>query len=204
MDIKKEKTWIAYAHICPKGRFYIGITSQKPNRRWRNGKGYKHNDYFNNAIKKYGWKNFQHEIIAGGLTLDEANNFEEILIKKLKSNVREYGYNLSLGGDGVKGVPYPEERKKELSDSMRGIGNPMYGVSLEGRSGKDNPMYGKPAINRKRLECITTGEIFDTVTEGAKKYGTHRSDIAKVCRGKRKFAGKLNGQPLFWRYLDED
>lgn len=202
--IIKEKRWIVYAHICPKGRIYIGITCQKPNRRWRNGTAYKHNDYFDNAINKYGWDNFQHEIIASGITLEEANNFEELLISKLNSNDREFGYNLTLGGDGVKGVRCSEERKMELSKSMSGEGNPMYGVSLKGRSGKDNPMYGVPAHNRKRLECVTTGEIFNTVTEGANKYGTYRSDIAKVCRGKRRYAGMLDGQPLVWRYPDGD
>ncbi|HZJ98649.1 MAG TPA: GIY-YIG nuclease family protein [Tissierellaceae bacterium] len=196
----KTKTWIVYAHISPNGKFYIGITCQKPNRRWRNGKGYKHNDYFNNAIKKYGWNNFQHEIIAGGLTLDEANNFEEILIDKLNCNDRNFGYNRSSGGDGVKGIPCSKERKEYLSKTMRGEGNPMYGISLKGMKGKDNPMYGKLPAHAIKVLCVNTGEVFESLTAGAKKYNTHHADISKVCRGIRNYAGTINGEPIIWRY----
>lgn len=45
---------------------YIGITSQTPSRRWRNGEGYKGCSYFYNAIKKYGWDNFYHDVVAVG------------------------------------------------------------------------------------------------------------------------------------------
>ena len=38
---------------------------------------------FWNAIEKYGWDNFDHEIIASNLTLKEANQFETLLITKL-------------------------------------------------------------------------------------------------------------------------
>ena len=39
----------------------------------------------------------QHEIVAENLTKDEAYNFEELLIKKLKSNNPEFGYNMTSG-----------------------------------------------------------------------------------------------------------
>lgn len=87
---------------------------------------------------------------------------------------------------------------------MSGKGNPMYGIKLDGMKGKDNPMYGKPAHNRKLIMCTTTGEVFDTVGDGAKKYKTYRSDINKSIDGRRSYAGKSNGVPLSWRYLDDN
>ena len=54
--------WTVYMHITPNNKKYIGITSQIPNKRWRNGKGYK-KCLFLNAIKKYGWGNIKHEIL---------------------------------------------------------------------------------------------------------------------------------------------
>lgn len=74
-------SWTVYAHIAPNGKMYVGITKKKnPNERWRDGKGYEYQPHFYNAIQKYGWDNFQHEIVASGLTCDEAGKMEQILI----------------------------------------------------------------------------------------------------------------------------
>lgn len=193
--------YTVYAHISPNGKYYIGITKQKVNRRWRKGKGYIHNAYFYNAIQKYGWDNFQHAVIASGITREEAINFEIILIDKLDTMNREFGYNRTEGGEGQHGTTMSEERKVFLSEKMTGKGNHMYGISLDGMTGKDNPMYAKPAYNRRKVRCINTGEIFNAITHGAKKYKTHRADISKVCKGKRNYAGTLNGQPIRWEYV---
>ena len=196
------KNWIVYVHTTPSEKHYVGITSHNPHRRWRaNGQGYKRNTYFYQAIKKYGWENIKHEIIYENLTRDEAIEIEMQLIKKLNSNDRNFGYNLTLGGDGVKGYPCPEWKKELQRKTMKGSNNPMYGISLEGKVGNENPMYGKPSAGRKKVMCITTGEIFDCVTHGANKYNTYRSDISKVCKGTRRYAGKFNGEELQWRYI---
>lgn len=196
------KKWTLYAHKTPNGKYYIGITSSRVTRRWNNGNGYRSSKYFYNAIQKYGWENIEHIIIATDMTREDANWFEEAMIRELNTTNRKLGYNITLGGDGVKGVPCPEHKKERQRISMRGKGNHMYGISLKGRSGEENPMYGKPAYNRKKVECITTGRIFDTVTEGASFYGTFRSDVSKVCKGTREYAGTLNGEKLYWRYYD--
>ena len=85
---------------------YVGLTKQQPERRWgRNGQGYfkkKKGKYVQpamvNAILKYGWNNFTHEIIQTGLTKKEAGNLEKQLIKKYQSNEPKYGYNIKDGG----------------------------------------------------------------------------------------------------------
>lgn len=59
---------------------------------------------FYRAIQKYGWNNFEHEVIAENLTKDEACEMEKALIKKLKSNDYHFGYNLSAGGEGNLGL----------------------------------------------------------------------------------------------------
>lgn len=60
---------------------YIGITKfeDKPNKRWNNGKGYVDNEHFFNAICKYGWDNFQHEIFAKGLDEVAAKATEKVI-----------------------------------------------------------------------------------------------------------------------------
>lgn len=99
------KTYSVYIHTTPNKKYYVGITSLLPKHRWcKTGKGYKRHPYFYNAIKKYGWNNIDHEIIASNLTHDEACSFEKLLITKLNSNDRLYGYNISEGGEGTCGV----------------------------------------------------------------------------------------------------
>ena len=63
MKYLNEKKYVVYKHVSPSGKLYIGITSQKPELRWNYGRNYKENPYFYNAIQKYGWDSFQHEIL---------------------------------------------------------------------------------------------------------------------------------------------
>lgn len=90
---------IIYKHTCPNGKVYIGQTKQKPERRWQHGNGYKENDYFYRAIKKYGWNNIKHEILADDLATEEANELEIQLISQYKANDRSCGYNRHSGGE---------------------------------------------------------------------------------------------------------
>lgn len=46
------KTYCVYKHVLPNNKIYIGITKQNPLLRWKNGHGYKHCNYFYNAILK--------------------------------------------------------------------------------------------------------------------------------------------------------
>ena len=96
-------TYCVYIHINKiNGKKYVGQTifGDYPKRRWRNGTGYSNQLYFHSAIEKYGWDNFEHEVIASNLTKEEADNFEKLLIAKLNTSDRNFGYNLTLGGDG--------------------------------------------------------------------------------------------------------
>lgn len=67
-----------YKHTSPVGKVYIGITSKAPKERWQNGRGYWNNKHFYRAIKKYGWNNFEHEILYEGLTEGQANIIEQM------------------------------------------------------------------------------------------------------------------------------
>lgn len=93
--------YTVYKHTTPNGKVYIGITRQKPVNRWLNGKGYQKQEYFYNAILKYGWDNIKHEILFEGLTKEEAEEKEVELIKQYKSANRKYGYNIANGGNVI-------------------------------------------------------------------------------------------------------
>lgn len=103
---ENERIYKVYKHTLPmfvsgkeNDMVYIGLTSIAPEDRWRNGLGYWQNKYFYNAIKKYGWDNFEHIIISYDLTKTEAENMEIDLIRKYDSANRLHGYNIELGGN---------------------------------------------------------------------------------------------------------
>lgn len=91
--------YIVYKHTSPSNKVYIGITGFDPSYRWlKNGKGYKRQTVFFNAIIKYGWINFKHDILFKNLSEEDALDKEEMLIRQYKSYDRRFGYNVSLRG----------------------------------------------------------------------------------------------------------
>ena len=127
-------------HTAPNGKVYVGITGQRPSKRWQRGEGYA-GSVFYNAIKKYGWDNISHKIIATGLTRNEAEDMEIGLIASLNSNDRRYGYNIESGG---KTSPMSEETKRKISNSHLGEKNPMFGKKMteEAKAKKSEMMRG--------------------------------------------------------------
>ena len=135
--------YTVYAHICKEnGKRYIGQTRNSVKKRWNNGTGYSQQPIFYNAIKKYGFNNFEHRIIAHGLTQEQANRLEIKLIQHYKTTDSKYGYNCENGGNG-KGKISDETRRK-ISESRKGKyfgkDNPNYGNHK--LAGKNNPNYG--------------------------------------------------------------
>lgn len=95
-----KNTYTVYCHTNKiNGKKYIGITSQKPEKRWgTNGRNYK-GQKFHNAIEKYGWDNFEHELLFNNLTEQSAKDKEIELIRTY--NTQRNGYNISSGGDDI-------------------------------------------------------------------------------------------------------
>lgn len=64
-------------------------------------------------------------------------------------------------------------------------------------------VYGEKHPKSKKVMCINTSVIYESITEAGRKTGVNRSGINMVCRGERKYAGKdEEGKPLFWCYVD--
>lgn len=93
-----DKVWCVYKHTNKiNGKVYIGITSASTlNQRWDNGNGYILNKLFFEDIQKYGWVDgFYHIVLEDNLTKKEAENLEKQLIRKYKSQDKNFGYNLA-------------------------------------------------------------------------------------------------------------
>ena len=115
-----KNNYCVYKHTSPSGKSYIGITNQRPERRWRGGAGYIQRDGnptpFERAITKYGWDNFTHEILDCNLTKEEACEMERAYIKELKTQDRRYGYNVLAGGE-IPLYECPQSVRDKMRDS---------------------------------------------------------------------------------------
>lgn len=116
----KDKQYCVYKHVSPNGKIYIGQTCQKPEKRWQNGHGYKAHHHFYNAIQKYGWDNFEHVIIADGLTKKEADYLEKYLIAYYETMNPLKGFNHTRGGEGITGHIMSDETKRKISEAKLG------------------------------------------------------------------------------------
>ena len=113
-----NRKYKVYEHICPNGKIYIGITQQEPQKRWKNGEGYKTQQLFYKAIKKYQWNNIEHIILFDNLTKEEAEQKEIELIRQYQSNNSQYGYNLDNGGNCVGKMS--EQTKRKIGQANKG------------------------------------------------------------------------------------
>ncbi len=163
-----NKIYKIYAHVNKiNKKVYIGCTCCKYiSTRWKRGEGYKHNQYFYNDIKKYGWDNFYHIILIDNINTSEmAYIIENELILKYNSINPNLGYNLATGGiHGKKlvkssrnkirlskiGEKNPnfnkhlsEETRKKMSEIRKGKKQTEEWINKRKRCGNLNGMYGK-------------------------------------------------------------
>lgn len=81
-----EKTYSVYKLTSPENKVYIGCTRQNPKDRWNYGSKYHHNEELKSDIRKFGWNNFEQDVLYSGLEEDEAYDLEKKLIHKYNSN----------------------------------------------------------------------------------------------------------------------
>lgn len=157
-----EKTFCLYEHVFPNGKSYIGITSQKPENRWKCGKKYSYNALFFRAVNKYGWENIEHKILERELTERDAKTKEIELIKLKKTQDPRFGYNLTAGGDGMTGFKTYESTKRKLSEINKGKTHTEDSKRKmsESRRGEKAYWYGKkiPDHVRRKISEAKTGK----------------------------------------------
>lgn len=198
IDNRENNIWTVYIHIVPKSisdydydKYYVGITKQSIIRRWRNnGMGY-YSQPFYKAIKKYGWDNIEHYVIAEHLTEYEAQEFEKALIKNLGCNINKdkFGYNVSDGGDIRTGYKHSEETRRKISESNKGRPyiNPWNKISSERKEkikqmmhtkflGENNPRYGKHCTQETK-EKISKSKLGKKMINSIQCIETYQFDL---------------------------
>ena len=205
-----------YMHIFPNSKVYIGITSQKPKRRWNNGQGYKNNQYMTNAIMKYGWDNVVHKILYTNLKKEESEEIEIKLIKEYKANNKRYGYNIEYGG--CHNGKTSEITRKRISEANKGKHNSPKTEFKKGHitiiteeikqkiSEKNKGKHasvrtefkkGHKPLNVRKVLCIESDVVYNTIKKASEDTNVMACHISQVCNGKRKSAGKLH-----WKFIE--
>lgn len=174
-----------YAHVNKiNGKIYIGQTKQSLKERWgSDGRRYK-GQVFYNAIQKYGWDNFEHLLILDNLNQMQANYYEKFFIEKYNTTNKNFGYNVTNGGNSNTLNEKQRELRRQLNYQMW----------------KDGTF--KELINTP-VYCIELNQSFESALEAERQLQIDNSTIQKVCKRQLKYAGIKNGQPLHWIYLKD-
>lgn len=191
---------------------------QEPEKRWgANGCNYKSSPHFYAAIQKYGWDNFEHDILYTDYTREEACSMEKYLIKKYNSMDRNFGYNSTSGGEsfimneetkqkisqsmmGNKnglGHPCSEEKKKKISEAQKGrkFTEEHKKKLSEAAKKRHTPCSEqtreniRKASHKKPVYCQELDTVYESVQECARQLNLYPSAISKVCQGKLKTTG---------------
>lgn len=117
INFRQEQQYLVYKHTCRiTNKSYIGQTCDWESRNKTHARPSSGCVAFRNAIQKYGWDNFTHEILVDSLTLEEANKIEEMLIAE-HNTLAPVGYNIRSGGQNKL---IHETTKKKISEKLKG------------------------------------------------------------------------------------
>lgn len=187
--------YTVYMHVNKtNGKKYIGQTCQEPKNRWGNGSTYKPCVVFYRAIQKYGWNGFEHEIIASGLTSDEANHMEEELIARYDTTNPAFGYNLKKGGDNHL---LNEETKKKLSEAAKNRSDEWRQKQRNAHLGREQSEEER-AKRRKPVYCVELDKVFESMKQAAIELELNPGNISNCLTGRQNKTGGYH-----WRYADE-
>ena len=209
--------YYVYQHINKiNGKRYIGITKQNPESRWgTDGTNYKSSPYFYSAIQKYGWYNFDHEILFSDLTKEEACIKEIELIAYFQTQDKQHGYNIMEGGSAP---TIPEEIRIVMSEKKRGNQNGLGHVCSEekkqkiseaqkGRKlteehkaklsmAKKGSHHIPPSAEtrkkisdahvKKQVYCEENNTVYESIQSCAKELNLEPTAVCACCKGKHK------------------
>lgn len=146
------------------GKRYIGQRKYSTGHEYYLGSG----KALKNAIKKYGYKNFEREIIAVAYSRKELNEIEIQAINQHNAISSPDYYNIASGG--ANGNPFAGKSDDEMARIKANMSRP----------GEANPNYGKPMSQAQKIKLSLSrkqGGRFKGVNGST--YGLKMSDETK-------------------------
>lgn len=120
---------------------------------------------------------------------------KEIKSIKVKERWKSGAYNNMVASQKKKWKD-PEYKAMMLSK--------MHHISLKGTDSHLYGLYGSDNYNAKKVVCLNTKEVFDSMVDANNKYPSAlRGQIGEVCHNRRKRAGESNGIKLAWAFYDD-
>lgn len=205
----KNRKFYVYKHTSPSNKVYIGITCSSPNRRWRNGYGYKNCKIFYNAILKYGWDNFNHEILFTNLSLELAAKLEKAYIKYFKEDNRSY--NHSDGGTTNAGYIASDKQREHARNIWKGKKLPKevarkgalkrIGIKQTEETKSKRSKTMQELLSKPLLKVDFNGNIikrYCNLKEAADDNNANNKQISQCCK-----LGQLSFRGFYYMYEDE-
>lgn len=198
-----------YSITSPSNKVYVGITLTTPKNRFREhiafSKRGNSNRKISNAFRKYGPDNLKLSTLEI-LEHDVKEELYKALCEREKFHIHNLdtfinGYNCTLGGEGTVGLvgelnqfygkkhkPETIQRLRELASVRKHTEETKRKISEAGKGrvhSKESIEKMKQRKERKQVICLDTKETFDSITDCSNYFKITRSDIRKVCEGKR-------------------
>lgn len=138
---------VVYRHLNTlNGKAYVGITNKTAEARFNehcawSARGSRF--VFHNAIRKHGRDAFVTEVLHQVETIEEAKRLEVLEIARHRTLTG--GYNMTAGGDGMRGLEWTEERREKLRQRLLGRKLPqeMKDKISASLSGENHYWYGR-------------------------------------------------------------
>lgn len=201
----RSKNYIVYALLDPETNVirYVGKTTYTLNKRFNNhistAKTTKVKSKVLNWIRKLQKKNLKPIIMEleqfnNEIDLNNAEIFYISYFRFLTTNL----LNLTDGGDGVTGFNVSKQTRNKISNSKLGK-KLTEDTKLKQSNSRKKYLNSQLYLNNKnqlrnnkiqkfgkKVICINTGEIFNSINQASQILKCDESNITKVCKGKLK------------------
>jgi group I intron endonuclease len=182
-------TGVIYCVTSPSGKKYYGFTfnfNKRRTRHIRDAQNNKFDSHFHRSIRKYGSENLIWTIVETinselkNELMEELYEREKYWIKKDKTYLRKYGYNMTLGGTGGDTFTFKPKHLQDITRAKQRI--VQLNPSKETREKRSKSLKGKKRseLTRQRISKGKTGH---------KNSETHKENSSKALRKAKE--GKL-------------
>lgn len=174
------------------GHSYIGFDCNYPYRKVAHRCAVKRGStlVFHNAIRKYGWENFEWSI------LEQSEDGQKLLSEREEFFIRQFnthylhgtGYNMTFGGEATLGWVPSRETRKKISEANSGKIAWNKGKESPWTSERNRKEAGKPRPNLEKKYKFVSPNGTEYLTSGLVKFckenNLNPGNMSSVAKGK--------------------